>query len=390
MSSWNRYDLHGRASIRSSHGLNGSSILPSPCAVVAARCPFGRGVRAAARPAQPGRRTSPAGARGRVCASFSPCMPVCRGRQPVGSSPRGRGTLLKGGLPLRIEGFIPARAGNTAGPRHRRRAAAVHPRAGGEHTYNTKETNWADGSSPRGRGTRGAVGLEVAEHRFIPARAGNTSRAAAPASEPPVHPRAGGEHRGWGSGGRYVGGSSPRGRGTPDLPHRWRLQLRFIPARAGNTLPPPITIGGPSVHPRAGGEHPLALVRQPLVVRFIPARAGNTSIARKPGDGTAVHPRAGGEHHHVGRATLACDGSSPRGRGTRTRRPGSRPRKRFIPARAGNTHPHRRRRGRGPVHPRAGGEHQRIVPYLHVITGSSPRGRGTLFSQPADSAGEFE
>ena len=94
-------------------------------------------------------------------------------------------------------------------------------------------------------------------------------------------PRAGGEHAALRS--KYVGGSSPRRRGTqPGL-------VAVIPAQAGNTV-----TSRNSVHPRAGGEHNAVIVsllssgsssaaRGTLASaitrhdRFIPAQAGNTS-----------------------------------------------------------------------------------------------------------------
>ena len=287
--------------------------------------------------------------------------------QVAGSSPRGRGTRFtrqRGGpAPIR---FIPARAGNTScglsvrpdsgssprgrgtqpmGRSPRRPIIPVHPRAGGEHNAppsvrfiparagNTGCTGFPPvsvGSSPRGRGhTRRIL---ACPNRFIPARAGNTASIGSCAPRT-VHPRAGGEH------------VRPR---APDVQRfiparagntRPRAEVRFIPARAGNTAAP---VRGDGFPARAG-----------IVARFIPARAGNTLVS--------VHPH------------------------------------RFIPARAGNTclpsvigHPI-------PVHPRAGGEHGTVA-FLRPVhpragmpgrTGSSPRGRGTLFSQPSDSANLF-
>ena len=268
--------------------------------------------------------------------------------------------------------FIPARAGNTF-PASRRCASlrTVHPRAGGEHPLAQVVTRVRQaGSSPRGRGTRRhGERLHREDHRFIPARAGNTASRAA--------------HSG-------SNGSSPRGRGTRDSR-----------SRRGAS--------GMTVHPRAGGEH----VRcgsnsRSATTRFIPARAGNTPRAR------AVRLRR------------KCHGSSPRGRGTPLSVDGSPrigiPGDRFIPARAGNTCS----QGRGAcvicrfiparagntlgelpmgavvhtVHPRAGGEHSRsrrraataprFIPAragntetpgrhsdLTELSGSSPRGRGT-------------
>ena len=213
---------------------------------------------------------------------------------------------------------------------------AVHPRAGGEHRFLGEAFRDGGGSSPRGRGTRSIVCFVQAADRFIPARAGNTDYAGRAACYLTVHPRAGGEH---GMGlvrPDCYDGSSPRGRGTQNrFPHRL-VPGRFIPARAGNTSPAPRTSRAASVHPRAGGEHV--------------ERAAT---------------------HHRARA------SSPRGRGTRPPARSCTVQERFIPARAGNTMQGLPRPWPRPVHPRAGGEHEmdRIVAF--VPDGSSPRGRGT-------------
>ena len=71
----------------------------------------------------------------------------------------------------------------------------------------------------------------------------------------------------------------------------------------------------------------------------------------------AVHPRACGEHHFRARLLHLLTGSSPRLRGTHGCRGVGRDINRFIPAPAGNTlQEHRRVMGTG-VHPRACGEH---------------------------------
>ena len=91
-----------------------------------------------------------------------------------GSSPRVRGTredLLCAG-PVRR--FIPACAGNTRRTEVSRRDYAVHPRVCGEHRLRPRAMVSLDGSSPRVRGTL-LRGLAIRLlGRFIPACAGNT------------------------------------------------------------------------------------------------------------------------------------------------------------------------------------------------------------------------
>ncbi|CAB1368093.1 protein of unknown function [Denitratisoma oestradiolicum] len=85
------------------------------------------------------------------------------------------------------------------------------------------------------RGTRDAHSQILMQMRFIPAHAGNTacrSQERAPVS---VHPRACGEHNAGVSGAPILIGSSPRMRGTLSLLNSAHRPSRFIPAHAGNT-----------------------------------------------------------------------------------------------------------------------------------------------------------
>ena len=160
-------------------------------------------------------------------------------RRPAGSSPRTRGTApIKCALPG-LSRFIPAHAGNSWVTRVLMACPPVHPRARGEQVSLHATLHPVAGSSPR---TRGTVHVHAAQHlelRFIPAHAGNRRCRSACRRRSPVHPRARGEQ----SWGRLLvgdgGGSSPRTRGT-DRPSGWRRPAsRFIPGHAGNrvTLP---------------------------------------------------------------------------------------------------------------------------------------------------------
>ena len=175
------------------------------------------------------------------------------------------------------------------------------------------------------------------------------------------------------------------------------VRRRFIPACAGNTDRPLISICSITVHPRVCGEHLLAMrlllslvgssprVRgtllspdlSRLLSRFIPACAGNTKGSRSKDSFTAVHPRVCGEHNLIPTVGGSVSGSSPRVRGTRY--PISTPccLHRFIPACAGNTFAHEWEHMGEAVHPRVCGEHEpRNSGWLFCV-GSSPRVRGT-------------
>jgi len=173
-----------------------------------------------------------------------------------GSSPRARGTQQRR-LGQRLgERFIPARAGNTVRAFNRGTKLPVHPRARGEHLRKRRKKGFSPGSSPRARGTRRLPPLPARTRRFIPARAGNTPATSTSRANPPVHPRARGEH----SRGRCrcsaSAGSSPRARGTLGQDARGVCILRFIPARAGNTIRRSLaTSFSYGSSPRARGTH---------------------------------------------------------------------------------------------------------------------------------------
>ena len=323
-----------------------------------------------------------------------------------GSSPRGRGTRYDDAHQPSRGRFIPARAGNTVRGNSPLSPRTVHPRAGGEHALADAELIQPFGSSPRGRGTRNESGYPRFQRRFIPARAGNTSTTSSGFKITAVHPRAGGEHSTAMTAVTPATGSSPRGRGTRHGVAVGPRRGRFIPARAGNTTRPPAPRRRIPVHPRAGGEHvlphevPTGIVgssprgRGTQIMgwfrdahdRFIPARAGNTGRASAASPYVPVHPRAGGEHFHALFTSINRAGSSPRGRGTPGGRGRHRMGMRFIPARAGNTGRSTATATPSPVHPRAGGEHRPVENVGDVLYGSSPRGRGTPRVVPSRSS----
>ncbi len=149
----------------------------------------------------------------------------------------------------------------------------------------------------------------------------------------------------------------PRGRGE----HGHRARLR--PAADGSS-------------PRARGTpHPCRPAARPG--RFIPAGAGNTAGTRRSAGPAQVHPRGRGEHAFANMEDALMTGSSPRARGTQSRRRPRPDNRRFIPAGAGNTGMHKPGRARKTVHPRGRGEHDRRCVTGPPDFGSSPRARGT-------------
>ena len=121
----------------------------------------------------------------------------------------------------------------------------------------------------------------------------------------------------------------------------------------------------------------MSILDPPAKLRFIPACAGNIVESLTTGFDSTVHPRVCGEHP---RPSLDCFhgiGSSPRVRGTFFDPAVMLVEFRFIPACAGNINTWKIEYGLNPVHPRVCGEH--ICSSGHNIkkNGSSPRVRGT-------------
>jgi len=247
---------------------------------------------------------------GEHSATNSPALPK------RGSSPRMRGTLKHFLRNRAFERFIPAHAGNTGVKQSGRSHSSVHPRACGEHSAPTVSAKGASGSSPRMRGTQILLIYRELEERFIPAHAGNTQPRQFPRRGRPVHPRACGEHKSSSSTANSKSGSSPRMRGTLSPDSFREGGVRFIPAHAGNTFRRNVVNSCHPVHPRACGEHPPDRVGNYTQIgssprmrgthpqrdgkhqlrRFIPAHAGNTIPPKSCVNGLAVHPRACGEH----------------------------------------------------------------------------------------------
>ncbi len=91
-----------------------------------------------------------------------------------GSSPRVRGTDDRRLFAPAQGRFIPARAGNRCCAASAPVANTVHPRACGEQAWGGAARHYRPGSSPRVRGTVLAEIEDLRLQRFIPARAGNS------------------------------------------------------------------------------------------------------------------------------------------------------------------------------------------------------------------------
>ena len=176
----------------------------------------------------------------------------------------------------------------------------------------------------------------IAGVRFIPACAGNAVPGWNRPRLTPVHPRVCGERVRRAASDASNAGSSPRVRGTHPLASKSEQRQRFIPACAGNATcgsRAPSALAGSS--PRVRGTRNQH-ARRRHESRFIPACAGNAAHCGKSGRLSTVHPRVCGERGaHVAVCSI-LSGSSPRVRGTPGTSISAAGHCRFIPACAGN------------------------------------------------------
>ena len=152
----------------------------------------------------------------------------------------------------------------------------VYPRWRGEHLTTWTPGRLRTGLSPLARGTRFNVRRIQVNIRFIPAGAGNTDEQGATKVAGMVYPRWRGEHPYINTVWPHFNGLSPLARGTPKHLNVEIGLNRFIPAGAGNTLSYSLEIWcQPGLSPLARGTLTDREKKTPGE-RFIPAGAGNT------------------------------------------------------------------------------------------------------------------
>ena len=252
------------------------------------------------------------------------------------------------------------------------------------------------GLSPRGRGKPRRRYHHHHHQGSIPAWAGETVRYLLPVDANPVYPRVGGGNPHTNRKSLGILGLSPRGRGKPNANRRIHCGLRSIPAWAGETLSSRTCRPAAGVYPRVGGGNPIknpfagpnaglsprgrgkllgTVIRIPRR-RSIPAWAGETPPIAPERAQCEVYPRVGGGNSPFPSRSPRYKGLSPRGRG----KPRTRQRKnwlpRSIPAWAGETVGVRGRPGALPVYPRVGGGNSSAMLTGNGSGGLSPRGRG--------------
>ena len=192
-------------------------------------------------------------------------------------------------------------------------------------------------------------------------------------------------------------GSSPRMRGTHRRTTRTCRDVGIIPAYAGNTFREQFAGNEAGDHPRVCGEHTYSNIEQSWIEGssprmrgtllcgyrgdgwrgIIPAYAGNTMREASPNRGNRDHPRVCGEHCPKKQLRRVVSGSSPRMRGTHKHAEIDLPTSGIIPAYAGNTARSTTCTKTDRDHPRVCGEHGVETDGDTVMRGSSPRMRGT-------------
>ena len=304
-------------------------------------------------------------------------MRSSEGIKPTGSSPRMRGAPFIDGLDNEFDRIIPAHAGSTPRVTRARTASGDHPRACGEHANGIWHRKRVQGSSPRMRGARLSHEKSPLGSRIIPAHAGSTVCHVPLQSTVWDHPRACGEHATGAIAAVDNAGSSPRMRGAPLARVEARHEKGIIPAHAGSTPGPERPWLPFRDHPRACGEHDDLTVPSVYVegssprmrgaprdaadaeahLGIIPAHAGSTVSTLCLWPRFRDHPRACGEHPRLVLVPCGGEGSSPRMRGARVRDRRVRELQGIIPAHAGSTMAALRCGRTSRDHPRACGEH---------------------------------
>ena len=293
---------------------------------------------------------------------------------------------------------IPAWAGETALAGTDGQRPGVYPRVGGGNPAGCTAKRRRRGLSPRGRGKleRFLHGSFLAGS--IPAWAGETGCSPGGGCGGWVYPRVGGGNLSAGCWSGLELGLSPRGRGKRCPAAGMRAALRSIPAWAGETRYAVGNAAPLGVYPRVGGGNlrdAFSVYADPGLsprgrgkqcrrawlsapAGSIPAWAGETAPASTPRWSWRVYPRVGGGNRLTSRPIAWTPGLSPRGRGKPGPAAQASPRRRSIPAWAGETHYRDKRVAHCRVYPRVGGGNEPLTPWARDDRGLSPRGRGKL------------
>ncbi len=121
--------------------------------------------------------------------------------------------------------------------------------------------------------------------------------------------------------------------------------------------------------------------------RTIPTRVGRTAVHRAAGHRGPDHPHAGGENNRIAQGRFSLFGPSPRGWGELSSKRKCRLKLRTIPTRVGRTCARMVLENSPADHPHAGGENSMSSVCSGTINGPSPRGWGErpLYGPPNHS-----
>ena len=313
-----------------------------------------------------------------------------------GSSPHARGALPQAAAHAQVEGIIPACAGSTNVDGESTAKAGDHPRMRGEHCVGSC-CMWAiKGSSPHARGAPRPNAYDSCGRGIIPACAGSTLCSCAAGRKYGDHPRMRGEHEAADFEYQVSEGSSPHARGALVARLVAHHGVGIIPACAGSTGCASAPAASSRDHPRMRGEHsvrwqdqfaregssphargaPGVVVIPPAVAGIIPACAGSTRRRTLRASDRQDHPRMRGEHGGAMWVNAGDPGSSPHARGARQSFAASLAVRGIIPACAGSTPSLPNDYQANWDHPRMRGEHTVRVVRPTLSRGSSPHARG--------------
>ena len=172
-------------------------------------------------------------------------------------------------------------------------------------------------------------------------------------------------------------GSSPRMRGSRETVSKQGGMNGIIPAHAGLTSIVDIkAVMDWGSSPRMRGSHAVSRA-DPAAGGIIPAHAGLTQVTLRDSESCRDHPRACGAHSEFLDSRRFVLGSSPRMRGSQEAMAEYFKRDGIIPAHAGLTPARNLQHSIAQDHPRACGAHTQLDHKKIIMTGSSPRMRGS-------------
>ena len=313
-----------------------------------------------------------------------------RGKDPAGPRRDHRG------------GIIPAGTGKRSAPPASATTSRDHPRGCGEKTRAARSAHATWGSSPRVRGKAWAPVQREISRRIIPAGAGKSLPDFLRPQAVGDHPRGCGEKHRRARRPRPHRGSSPRVRGKGCGPPRRRRRAGIIPAGAGKRSHRWLHTSRPWDHPRGCGEKSLLMtsflsvggssprvrgkgaqvLNFSLMSGIIPAGAGKRRYNSRTFRGGGDYPRGCGEKWKMLPWIVLWPGSSPRVRGKAPTHHRRHLPLCIIPAGAGKSSGYRAVWRLAWDHPRGCGEKSISLAMAFLRSGSSPRVRGKVRPRP--------